>query len=222
MSFTVLLIEDEETDRQLATAALHREFGSINTLNAKTISEAKLAMLSNQIDVIVLDLTLPDSVALDGLHEIRRHNSTVPIVVYTGGTEDGLTSQAIIHGATQFLRKTPNHSALPIAVAQAVQIGRNSQLDRRFLESQFQVLKTAATDGAKERRQIKSDLHKVKTTLEGNGQPGIVEVTAIHQQRWGKLIYWWDTVLSYGKWIIGLFIVGAIGLLFTWLGGWLQ
>ena len=56
-------------------------------------------------DVILLDLSLPDSRGLDTLGRVREYAGTAPIIVLTGNDDEKLAIEAIGRGAQDYLVK---------------------------------------------------------------------------------------------------------------------
>jgi DNA-binding response OmpR family regulator len=101
----VLIVEDDEADlsllrRMLGTVKLVR----IEVLQATTL-EGAMAHLSAGVDIVLLDLNLPDGTGLDTLRHLRATDPTTPVVVLTG-VEDRQTAVAALEsGAQDYLVK---------------------------------------------------------------------------------------------------------------------
>ena len=103
----VLLVEDDPDYAALVLAWLN------STTSKQTFSvqwtdslAATLARLQNgAIDVILLDLGLPDSTGVGTFSAIHGQSPAAPIVILTAGDEDALAMQAIQRGAQDFLSK---------------------------------------------------------------------------------------------------------------------
>ncbi|MFA4848837.1 MAG: PAS domain S-box protein [Methanoregula sp.] len=103
---TILLIEDNPADVELIREMLSNQKGSsFNIINADRLSVAKPYLTDDRIDIILLDLGLPDSQGLDTLRRVRDYAREVPIVVLTmlDNEETGLT--ALKEGAQDYLVK---------------------------------------------------------------------------------------------------------------------
>ena len=103
----VLLIEDSLTDAIL----LERVFTKV----AKTRFEIKRVeslqqgldcLATTEFDVVLLDLSLPDSRGLNSLAEIQQVTKEVPIVVLTGTDSDDMAIAALREGAQDYLVKS--------------------------------------------------------------------------------------------------------------------
>ncbi len=60
---------------------------------------------SSQIDLVLLDLSLPDSDGYDTFHNLRQAAPVVPVIVLTGFDDDKIARRAMRHGAQDFLAK---------------------------------------------------------------------------------------------------------------------
>jgi len=102
----VLLIEDHE-----GFAVIVREM--LRSLKQESISFEWTSRLDQGLDrviqwtpdVILLDLSLPDSRGLDTLNQVRQHAATAPIIVLTGNDDERLAIEAISQGAQDYLVK---------------------------------------------------------------------------------------------------------------------
>ncbi|MCX7592348.1 MAG: hybrid sensor histidine kinase/response regulator [Fischerella sp.] len=110
-SIKILLIEDNLAEARLLQEFLKQAHKSEFTLvHVKRLRDA-LALLSNctstecSFDVILLDLTLPDSQGLASLTPLMDQAPSVPIVVLTNTNDDELALAAVRRGAQDYLVK---------------------------------------------------------------------------------------------------------------------
>ncbi|WP_017319230.1 hybrid sensor histidine kinase/response regulator [Mastigocladopsis repens] len=114
-SVKILLIEDS-----LAEARLLQEFlkqaksHEFSLLHVKRLGEALQELRRGTYDVILLDLTLPDSQGLASLAPLMSHAPSVPIVVLTNTNDDELALEAVRRGAQDYLVKRQVNSNLLI------------------------------------------------------------------------------------------------------------
>jgi PAS domain S-box-containing protein len=82
----VLVIEDNQGDFLLIKDYLEEQFAEVKTIHAKRFAEAKaiLENLTIQLDVILLDLTLPDHTGEDLIKDVVNLRIQTPIIVLTG------------------------------------------------------------------------------------------------------------------------------------------
>jgi len=102
----VLLVDDSPTDRDL----IARQLAQVKQLRGTTELSDRLATAMARlerggIDVVLLDVGLPDSQGLDTVLTIRNTFPEVAIVVLTGVESDDFGLQAIQHGADDYLEK---------------------------------------------------------------------------------------------------------------------
>ncbi len=83
---------------------------------AATSQEAKLALSAHEVDVLVLDLELPDRSGLELLRDVKREHPNVGVVVFTayGGRER--ISRALETGADSYVLKGTSSSELLTAI----------------------------------------------------------------------------------------------------------
>lgn len=109
----VLLIEDDPGDafflEQLLADSKNVEFAvkSRNTLKA-----ALAALAEDEVDIILLDLALPDSVGLGSLKKIHDAAEDVPVIILTGLEDDKVSIDAVKQGAQDYLPKRELTSTL--------------------------------------------------------------------------------------------------------------
>lgn len=102
----VLLVEDSRTDAELMASMLGRSSAARFDVSVVGTLADGLAMLARRSpDVVLLDLTLPDSEGLATYRAVRNRSPLVPVVVVTGLTDTGLGQAAVQQGAQDFLAK---------------------------------------------------------------------------------------------------------------------
>ncbi len=94
-AFNVLLIEDNPGDARLIQELLAEPGGAVFTLDCvDRLSTGLKRLAEGGIDVILLDLGLPDSQGLDTFARTYEQTRDVPIVVLTGLDDETLATQA--------------------------------------------------------------------------------------------------------------------------------
>lgn len=73
--------------------------------NVETLGEALKCIAENEFDLVLLDLNLPDSKELNTLDAVRKKTHSIPIVVITALSDEGLALEAMKRGAEGFLVK---------------------------------------------------------------------------------------------------------------------
>ncbi len=104
---TVLLIEDSPAYAELVQQWLASKESTAFVLNWTDSLEAGMNRLARGgIDVILLDLGLPDSEGRKTFAMARSHAATVPIIVLSGNEDESLALEAIRDGAQDYIEKS--------------------------------------------------------------------------------------------------------------------
>jgi CheY-like chemotaxis protein len=104
-SIRVLIVEDNPGDMVLARRMLE-EIQSVRFTILQAVSLAgALSELAEPVDLVLLDLNLPDSRELETLRRLRAQNPSVPILVLTGMADRQKAVQALAEGAQDYLVK---------------------------------------------------------------------------------------------------------------------
>ena len=88
MSVSVLVIEDEPDIRKTIDYNLSKE--SYKVIQAASIAEGEKAIVENDIDVVILDLMLPDGSGLTLCRDIKSNSRTkdIPIIILTAKADE--------------------------------------------------------------------------------------------------------------------------------------
>ncbi|UZW57775.1 response regulator [Sphingobium sp. JS3065] len=108
----VLLVEDNPVYSRLIQKLLSRSDNPVfETVLAGTLEQALERLAVGGIDVVLLDLMLPDSTALDTFYRVRAHDLRIPVIVQSAMDDVGLASKAVEGGAEDYLLKDGINSA---------------------------------------------------------------------------------------------------------------
>jgi two-component system, cell cycle response regulator len=103
---TVLLVEDNPADAFLARRILaDAEDPSPTVETEDRLAGAIQRLARGGVDVVVLDLSLPDSTGLDSFDRLRREAPGVPLVILSGLEDQAIAMEAVRRGAQDFLVK---------------------------------------------------------------------------------------------------------------------
>lgn len=105
-SIKILIIEDNPGDARLIQEML-KEVKDINfeIIHVLRLDEALKFNLTNNFDVILLDLCLPDSEGIDTFNIMNYNAPNIPIIVLTGLEDEILALSAVGRGAKDYLIK---------------------------------------------------------------------------------------------------------------------
>ena len=127
----VLLIEDNPGDARLIREMLAEGPPSeFELVLADRLAEGLARLSEGGIDVILLDLMLPDAYVLQTLQRTLQHASNVPIIVLTGLDNQHVGMEAVQAGAQDYLIKGQiDRNLLTRAIRYAIERGKlTSQL----------------------------------------------------------------------------------------------
>jgi PAS domain S-box-containing protein len=145
---TVLLIEDNSGDARLVTEYLRERFGgACRVREVSTLAAGLQALTETSVDVVLLDLGLPDSSGLDAYFQIHAQAPQTPVVILTGDRDEDKAIEALRVGAEDYLAKSDTDGVTLIrSMRHAVQ--RRALVERlRDSESRFRALVEAAEQG---------------------------------------------------------------------------
>ena len=103
---TILVVDDSPTMRRMIMASL-RELGDVTFDQAGSGLEAIERLALAPIDLVVLDLNMPDVHGLEVLRFVRTHERfrALPVVVLTTRGDEESREAAMREGATRYLTK---------------------------------------------------------------------------------------------------------------------
>jgi two-component system sensor histidine kinase/response regulator len=111
MPIKVLLVEDNPADAELIQHMLTQanrkgaDAGSFDVECADHLSTALERLAAGGIDVVLLDLSLPDSQGLMAFIGVRTQAAHVPVIVLGGIDDEALAIEAVSQGAQDYLVK---------------------------------------------------------------------------------------------------------------------
>jgi DNA-binding NarL/FixJ family response regulator len=118
-SSTTIVIAD---DHPLFRGALRQAIGSLmpeaRVVEANGIDELNETLaVEKDVDLILLDLTMPGVQGFSGLISLRAHHPELPVVIVSANEEATVIRRAIEFGASGFIPKSLNVDAIGTAIA---------------------------------------------------------------------------------------------------------
>lgn len=112
--FDILVIEDNPGDFLLVNEYLYEFIYHPNISQAKNYSEAKSLIESkhSSIDLVLLDLTLPDKQGVDLVQEVMKIAHQIPVIILTGFSDLSFAVQTLSLGIADYLLKDDLNSIL--------------------------------------------------------------------------------------------------------------
>jgi diguanylate cyclase (GGDEF)-like protein len=103
---TLLLVEDNLGDARLLREMLNGQNSlNIQSKQLETMTAAEAHLAKHAVDIILLDLGLPDAQGLEAIRRAHAAAPGVPLVVLTGLDDESLAVQALQLGAQDYLIK---------------------------------------------------------------------------------------------------------------------
>jgi signal transduction histidine kinase len=137
----VLLVEDNAGDARLLREMFSKERpGSFELTHKTRMSEAEIHLARGGVDVVLLDMGLPDGQGIENLRRARAAAPDVVMMVLTGLDDEGLAAEAIKEGAQDYLIKGQiENRALPRALRHAMDRQRMQAESDRMRSLQLQL-----------------------------------------------------------------------------------
>ena len=101
----ILLIEDNPGDADRVGLELRKSQRDYEIQWAKRLKEAITQLDEREFDVVLADLTLPDSHGLQSITRLREHTPDVPVIVLTSLSSDETALDTLDQGAQDYLVK---------------------------------------------------------------------------------------------------------------------
>ena len=231
---TVLVCDDREDDLALAVEAIDTLYhGDVQITQASRLSYAKHLLREHPFELIVLDLSYPDSEAQETWYSIKPLIREASVIIYSAYLDHWLMLHLIHSGVQHFIDKC-NQSMITHETAitsiqrevlklmairsrTAIEPTRAELLERiQEIEVQMRRLSHLIFEGNGDSlmtqnrlmteaiRDIRTDLMEIKP-----------QVSTMVQMRWGTM----DKIVVS---IIGTLGAGGLALLASWLNRWLK
>lgn len=101
---TVLLIEDNPGDAALIQDLAHAMI-AVTLIHVERLAAGRAYLAAHVVNLILLDLSLPDSRGLDTFFILQAQMPHIPIIVLTGLDDEGIALEALKAGAQDYLVK---------------------------------------------------------------------------------------------------------------------
>jgi signal transduction histidine kinase len=102
----ILLVEDNPSDARLLREVLQEmDSAEFEMIHVERLSEALDCLARKRFDVILSDLSLPDTYGLETLIQLHEQAPGIPIIVLTGNDDETLGLKAVQTGAQDYLTK---------------------------------------------------------------------------------------------------------------------
>lgn len=185
MAATVLIIDDDDDLRSFLENALDGE--GYEVVSAATGEEGEALLEKKPVDVVLLDLKLPDKSGVSILRDIKRQEPNVHVIMVTGFSEVESAVRAMKLGAYDYIEKPSDASKLKLIIKRALKELAMQREIERLRERQGAYGGWIVGDSKEMRRiaQLVDKVAKRNATVLIQGESGTgkeVVATAIHRQ----------------------------------------
>ncbi len=102
----VLLVEDNTADIKLFEDTLKHRIGKdLFVYDARSIDEANDIITRSDIDIIYLDLNLPDAGNTEGFNRLKENHENIPVIILSGSKDEKLARHLVRMGAQDYIFK---------------------------------------------------------------------------------------------------------------------
>jgi len=153
MTIVTLLIEDNIVNaiyiKSILNSIANNPIYNINykIVECVTLQDALKTLAQEKFDIILLDLTLPDSAGIDTFSKVNEHNEHLPIIILSSIDDLELAMSAVKNGAQDYLLKgSLDKNLLYRSIHYAIQ---RMQIREKLKESEerFQIATSATNEG---------------------------------------------------------------------------
>ncbi|WP_245638400.1 response regulator [Croceicoccus bisphenolivorans] len=117
----VLIVDDHSLVRDGLRTILEVSFANCEIIEADSFEQALDELQkADEVDLVLLDLNIPDVNRLSGLKQLRADFPSTPVVMVTGVTDPVIMRDALAAGAAGFVPKSLKREAIVDALCQVL------------------------------------------------------------------------------------------------------
>ncbi len=117
----ILIVDDHPLFREAVCSSIRQAFDDAEVLEARNLQETVEAISDNSdIDLVLLDLNIPDTTGFNGLLTIRTQHPKLPVVVVSGNDDRRIVAEALSYGVVGFIPKSSPKSMLKEAILETL------------------------------------------------------------------------------------------------------
>ncbi|MCW3080441.1 ATP-binding protein [Segetibacter sp.] len=132
----ILVIEDNPGDYLLVNEYLEEAFPNAAVFHGDTLQKGIGFLEKEKIDIILLDLSLPDGMGISSFHSINSSFPRVPVIILTGLGDTEIALEILKVGAQDFIVKDDSNAAV---LAKSINYGiERSKILERLKKSEEQ------------------------------------------------------------------------------------
>jgi DNA-binding response OmpR family regulator len=126
----ILIVEDDPVIARGLQVNLEMEDYSVKRVS--NLASAKQHYESEKLDLVLLDLGLPDGSGFDFLSSVRNSGSVLPIIVLTAKTDEDSVVEGLQRGANDFVKKPFGNRELLARIKAVLKIPQRREQTIRY------------------------------------------------------------------------------------------
>lgn len=147
----ILLIEDNVEHAELVQRSLRRAGTQYGVHWVSSMCDALAALQATQVDVVLADLSLPDSNGVETVARLREQQHDLPVIVLTSLADDAVAMAALDFGVQDYLVKD---AVSPEVLNRAIRYARQRQQNLTEIKRLLSQLQTAETELKRKNRRL--------------------------------------------------------------------
>lgn len=143
----ILIVEDNPGDQLILSELLQMSTVAIvDMIYCSRLEDAILQLKENQIDIVLLDLTLPDSNGMETFLSVKPYTLNIPVIILSGINDTDLALTAIGEGAQDYLVKDDfDDRLLAKTIRYSIERKRNQE-ELRLTNERYKLVSKATND----------------------------------------------------------------------------
>ena len=112
----ILVVDDHAVVREGVAAVLRQEIEAVVILDAPDVAAAITVADAQDIDLVLLDLSMPGVSGMAGLDAFAARHAAIPVVVLSSSEAEADVRASIAHGALGYIAKSAKPATLIAAI----------------------------------------------------------------------------------------------------------
>ena len=131
MTYNILVVDDDNSQLDTVEHILNdaKHYKTFKASCGKDAIKLLTSEQGSQVDLVLLDLSMPDMSGIDVINAVKPAHPNIPIVVRTGHDDVDLAIEAMKAGADDFLKKMDSIESLRNAITKTI---RHKTLQKEF------------------------------------------------------------------------------------------
>jgi PAS domain S-box-containing protein len=161
----ILLIEDNPGDIRLIQVLLQQTGARFQIVVARTLAEGLSQLNRSAFEIILLDLTLPDSHGIESVIRVTQGLPSCPIVVLTGDVDETTAIQALRQGAQDYLLKSDVTGSLLVrSIRYAIERKKGGEELKQYRDHLEELVKERTQRLKKTNDRLRDEINQRKKT----------------------------------------------------------